>query len=143
MKRFYQSTAQFLAKVMQWCRIQNIPPCDIQQFISVPLVIADFDGLPVQKKKVDARNYINKHFKCAFLESSQSLGPKTLILDGLVLINKYRPQAMHKTFGEYAGHLFKKCISDNFKLKGYNEIHFVFDRQTLDIITPKCIERKS
>ena len=107
-KRFYQSTAQFLAKVMQWCRIQNIPPCNIQQFISVPLVIADFDGLPVQKKKVDACNYINKHFKCAFLESIQSLGPKTLILDGLVLINKYRPQAMHKTFGEYAGHLFKK-----------------------------------
>ena len=140
-KRYYQSTAQFLAKVMQWCRIQNIPPCDVQQFISVPLTIADFDGLPIQKQKVDGRNYLKKHFKSAFLESIKSPCPKTLILDGLVLINKYRPQAVHRTFGEYAGHLFKKCISDNFKLKGYNEIHLAFDRQTFDIITPKCIER--
>ena len=91
---------------MQWCRIQNIPPCDVRQFISVPLAIADFDGLPIQKQKVDGRNYLKKHFKSAFLESIKSPCPKTLILDGLVLINKYHPQAVHRTFGEYAGHFF-------------------------------------
>jgi hypothetical protein len=141
-QNFYKSSTNFLTKTIQWFSSKNLPPSQIEQFISVPLTIATPEGLPVQKQKSDARKYLMKHFKDAFINSVNSLDPKTLILDGMVVIHASKPLSNHNTFGDYAAYLFKKWVLDKFIHKGYKEIHVCFDQQTLDVPTPKSIERR-
>jgi hypothetical protein len=141
MKQFYSSSTKFLTKIIQWCKSNNIPPSDIEQFIKIPLAIATPDGIPIKKQKADACKYMMKHFGSAFTESVACKKPKTLIIDGMVVIYTNKPLSSHNTFGDYAAYLFRKWISHNFMIKGYVEIHVCFDRQLADIVSPKCIER--
>jgi hypothetical protein len=140
-KNYYKSSTQFLSKIIQWCGSNNVPPSEIEQFISIPLTIATPAGLPIQKNKSDARKFLMKHFKTAFINSIHLLQPQTLIVDGMVVVYACKPLSNHNTFRDYAAYLFKKWVLDKFMFKGYKEIHFCFDRQELDIASPKSIER--
>jgi hypothetical protein len=140
-EQFYKSSAEYYSIIIDWCKRQNIAPDDIEQFVSIPLALATHDGLPIQKQKSDARKYLFKHFKEAFLDSLKSVKPTTLIVDAMVLVYKYRPSGNDARFETYASKLFDKCVTDNFR-KGYSCVHFVFDRQEGDIETPKSVLRE-
>ena len=142
-EKFYKSSTNFLTRVIQWCTANSIPPSDIQQHITLPMAIAETNGLPFQRNKADTVQYYRKNFKQAFTDTLSHLQsrPATLVIDGMQMIYHHQPMPQHNTFGKFLDSMFEKCILNRFRSMNLVEIHVCFDQQKNENFTPKDIER--
>lgn len=142
-EKFHKSCNDFLRRYLEWCRINKIPPDDIQQFITIPMALAEPNGHPYKQPKSDAVQYYKKHFSNAFIETLADLQkqPETLIIDAMVIVYENRPLPSHNTFGDYGNYLFEKWVLNKFRNENFLEVHVCFDQQNVDRFTPKSFER--
>ena len=105
-----------LHKKLKWSK-QMGKPIDIvaEQYIQLPLAIADADGSPLKGQK----NYTTKVYETRYKESSPTVIPNNLpqgwipqccIVEGMFLINT-TPLESHRTFSDYARFLITRFIS--------------------------------
>ena len=120
---------------MEWCKDKQIVPGEIEQYIKLPLVMANSDGTPYKGNKSQALGYWKKNQpQCIITNSINHVKDlDCIILEGMFLINTTPSHSCHN-FGIYAKYLFQRWIQPHFRQRAeaVKEVHVVFDCQERD-----------
>lgn len=135
---------QMLKKQIEWCKQNQMVPGDIEQFIKLPLVIANSDGTPYKGQKAKALTYWKTNQPDCFITQPINQIPNLdyVILEGMFIINT-TPLPSCFNFQLYAEFLFKKWLLPLFRHRAQpvKEVHVVFDCQEKDPTYIKICEQ--
>ena len=133
-----------LHKKLKWSKQTGRPVDAIEeQYIPVPLALADNAGIPLKGQKSNTTKVIKTRYKDSYppviLNSlPQGWIPETCMLEGMFMLNT-SPLGSHRTFTDYAEFLIKRFIIPQFT-RGSQEVHVLFDNPGR--LPPKYFERK-
>lgn len=136
-----QSQNKMFRIQIAWASEHNIIMNDLKQFVSntLPRAIALPDGLPYKSETSKILQVYKTRYPEAFCNSIDITGFDCIVLDAMFFIYS-PPLRSFNTFSEYIKHLYVRNISCYFD-SGIQNVHVVFDDQSLSLISPKDVER--
>ncbi len=135
-----------LHKKLKWSKQMGQPVDTIaEQYIPIPLALADSSGCPLKGQKSNSTKAIKTRYKdarpLAILNNlPHGWIPDCCMLEGMFMLNT-TPLGSHRTFADFAQFLIKRFIVPQFA-RGTKEVHVLFDNPGRLPETPKYFERK-
>ena len=116
-----------LHKKLKWSKQTGKPVEKIaEQYVPIPLALADSNGMPIKGQKSNATKALKSHYKDA--------------KEGMIMVNT-TPLGNHRTFADYANFLGERFLIPHFSA-GSKEVHLIFYNPKGLAQTPKYFEQK-
>ena len=130
-------------KKLKWSK-KTQKPVDViaEQYIPLPLAIADNDGMPIKGNKSFTTKALKSRYKETPVVTSQlppKWTPDCCIIEGTFMLNTSPINGT--TFSDYAKFLMNRYIKPEFT-RGAQEVHLIFDNPGRLKETPKHFERQ-
>ena len=130
-----------IKRQIDWAIKNNEVPASVEQFITLPMAIAQTNGSPVTGTKSVTREFWETQYPDAFYFGKlpeNLFDTCCLVIDGLFIIHTMPTN--QKSFLAFTEYLFCKWVINKFSFipdVSISSIHIVFDAQMPSFITPK------